>query len=142
LSGHTFTGHTAACAAAVAVQTIIERDGLLDHVRLAGPRFMQMLAAALDGIAAVGDIRGRGFFVGIEFVADRVSREPFEAKLGIAARIAAAAAGHGLLVYACTGNVDGRRGDTVILSPPYDTPLAKLEEIAALFGRSVRAAVA
>jgi adenosylmethionine-8-amino-7-oxononanoate aminotransferase len=90
----------------------------------------------------VGDIRGRGFFVGIEFVADRATREPFEPQHQVAARVAATAAERGLLVYASSGNVDGRRGDTVILSPPYDTPPAMLEEIAGLFAASVRAALA
>jgi adenosylmethionine-8-amino-7-oxononanoate aminotransferase len=141
-SGHTFTGHTAACAAAVAVQTIVERDRLLEHVRTAGPQFLRMLGDSLGGSSAVGDIRGRGFFVGIEFVADRATREPFEPQHQVAARVAATAAERGLLVYASSGNVDGRRGDTVILSPPYDTPPAMLEEIAGLFAASVRAALA
>jgi len=141
LTGHTFTGHTTACAAAVAVQTIVRRDRLLDHVRDAGLKFMDMLVTSLADIAAVGDIRGRGFFIGVEFVADRETREPHAPELQIASRIGYAAAQNGLLVYPSSGNVDGRRGDTVILSPPYDTPLNQLEAIADLFARSVRDAL-
>src|SRR5437763_7607353 len=68
MTGHTFTGHTACCAAGVAVQNIVERDGLVDRVRRLEPKFRKMIAEATQGIEEVGDIRGRGFFLGIEFV--------------------------------------------------------------------------
>ena len=142
LTGHTFTGHTTACAAAVAVQTIIRRERLLERVRTLGPAFMSLLRAGLADLAAVGDVRGRGFFVGVELVADRRSKAPFDADRQMANRVAAVAAGNGLLVYPASGNVDGRRGDTIILSPPYDTPVEQLEEIAALFALSLRTALA
>jgi len=142
LTGHTFTGHTTACAAAVAVQNIILRDGLLEHVRRQGRTFIEMLAAAVADIAAVGDVRGRGFFIGIEFVADRATREPFDARLEIANRVGQAAAENGLLVYPAVGNVDGVRGDVIIISPPYDTSVGQFEEIVRLFSRSARSALA
>ncbi len=74
LTGHTFTGHTAACAAGVAVQTIVRRERLVERVASEGPRLRAALARELAGVEAVGDIRGRGFFVGIELVADRGRR--------------------------------------------------------------------
>jgi adenosylmethionine-8-amino-7-oxononanoate aminotransferase len=141
-TGHTFTGHTTACAAAVAVQTIIRRDHLIERVKRAGPKFSDMLSQALRDIEAVGDIRGRGFFVGIEFVADRESRAPFEPSLQIAGRIGREAATRGLLLYPSVGNIDGIRGDVVILAPPYNATLDELQEIATLFAQSVRSAVA
>jgi adenosylmethionine-8-amino-7-oxononanoate aminotransferase len=141
LTGHTFTGHTTGCAAALAVQTIVHRERLLDHVRDAGLQFMRMLETSLAAVEAVGDIRGRGFFIGIEFVADRASKAPFDPGRQIASRIGQEAARNGLLVYPGSGNVDGRSGDTVILSPPYDTPLEQLATICELFTHSVRLAL-
>ena len=78
MTGHTFTGHTAAVPPGVAVQRIVEREGLVDRVR--GPsRDSAGPARRGDrGIDAVGDIRGRGFFIAIEFVTDRASKEPFQ----------------------------------------------------------------
>ena len=79
-----------------------------------------MLQWALKSFEAVGDVRGRGFFVGIEFVADRENKQPFEAWAQVANRIGRAAMADGLLCYPSMGNVDGVRGDTVILAPPYN----------------------
>ena len=142
LTGHTFSGHTAACAAGVAVQKIIRRDGLLERVAKGGEQFLAQLRAELGSIEAVGDVRGRGHFIGIEFVADRKTRTPFGASLGLAARIGRCAAADGLLCYPIGGNVDGVNGDAVILAPPFNASDAELEEIRVSFGRAVRAAVA
>lgn len=138
MTGHTFTGHTAACAAGVAVQKIIARDRLIERVAAKGPGFQALLKDAISGVEAVGDIRGRGFFVGIEIVADPRTKEPFAAELGLFARIRDIAFANGLICYPSGGNVDGRRGDTIILSPPYNASDDELAEIAEKFGRSVR----
>jgi adenosylmethionine-8-amino-7-oxononanoate aminotransferase len=142
LTGHTFTGHTTACAAGVAVQRIVRRDGLVDRVRRDGPALLARIRNSLEGIDAVGDIRGRGFFVGVELVADRASKIPFEPALHVATTIGQAAAANGLLCYPSSGNIDGVSGDTVILAPPYITTDAELDEIAGRFGESVRQALA
>lgn len=140
LTGYTFTGHTAACAAGVAVQTIIKRERLVERVRTDGPIFLDMLRHALKPVGAVGDIRGRGFLVGIEFVANRETRQPFNPSAQVANRIGRAAANDGLLCYPSMGNVDGISGDTVILAPPYNTRLDQLREIAELFAHSAHRA--
>lgn len=117
--GHTYMGHSTACAAALAVQrAIVERD-LLAHVQRQG----DVLAAALhDRFAAhpcVGDIRGRGLFRGLELVADRKSKAPFDPALGLHARIKREAMARGLICYPAGGTADGVRGDHVLLAPPY-----------------------
>lgn len=142
MTGHTFTGHTAACAAGVAVQTIVRRDRLVERVAETGPRFMAMLRREIAELEPVGDIRGRGYFVGIELVADRGTREPFAADRQLYLRIRRTAFERGLICYPSGGNVDGVRGDTVILAPPYIATDAELEEMAALFGAALRAALA
>jgi adenosylmethionine-8-amino-7-oxononanoate aminotransferase len=142
LTGHTFTGHTLACAAGVAVQRIVERDGLVERVARDGATFRAALARKLADVEAVGDVRGRGFFVGIEFVRDRASREPFDPELGVSGRVGRAASALGLLLYPIGGNVDGTRGDALILAPPYNAPAGILEEIIALTDRAIRTAIA
>ena len=142
LTGHTFTGHTAACAAGVAVQTIIRRDRLLERVATGGAALLQELRRCLAPIEAVGDVRGRGHFIGVELVADRATRAPFPASLGLAARIGRAAAAEGLLCYPVGGNVDGVSGDGIILAPPFNSSAAEFDEICGLFTRAVRTAVA
>ena len=142
LTGHTFTGHTAACAAGVAVQTIIRRDRLLERVATGGAALLQELRRCLVPIEAVGDVRGRGHFIGVELVADRATRAPFPASLGLAARIGRAAAAEGLLCYPVGGNVDGVSGDAIILAPPFNSSAAEFDEICGLFTHAVRTAVA
>src|SRR5262249_21461800 len=138
LTGHTFPAHTACCAAGVAVQTIIGRDGLVERVRANGPRLMQMLRDALHGVAAVGDIRGRGYFIGIEFVADRATKEPFPAELQLFARLRQTAFDDGLICYPVGGNVDGVNGDIAIIAPPYNASDDELAEIVDKFAHAVR----
>jgi len=137
LTGHTFSGHTAACAAGVAVQTIIGRDGLLERVRTAGTEFQRTLRAALARYDAVGDVRGRGFLVGVELVADRATRAPFAAECALAETIGQCAFEDGLICYATGGNVDGIDGDTILLAPPYIASDAELEQIIARFVQAV-----
>jgi adenosylmethionine-8-amino-7-oxononanoate aminotransferase len=142
LTGHTFSGHTAACAAGVAVQTIVRRERLVERVAADGPPLLAALAAELGGLEAVGDIRGRGFFVCIELVAERDTKRPFAPELGVAGRIGRAALAEGLLCYPVSGNVDGVRGDAILLAPPFNASAAELEELVALLGRAVRGALA
>jgi hypothetical protein len=85
--GHTYLGHPVACAAALAVQRVIHRDGLLARVRAEGEVFGGLLREALGAQAYVGDIRGRGFFWGVELVADRAAKTPFDPALKLHARI-------------------------------------------------------
>jgi adenosylmethionine-8-amino-7-oxononanoate aminotransferase len=141
LTGHTFTAHTAACAAGAAVQTIVKRDGLVERVRTEGELFKGLLCDALGDLEAVGEIRGRGFFVGVEFVADRSSKVPFDHDVQLSARINNHALSRGLLCYSVSGNVDGTNGDAVILAPPYIATRAELTEIVRIFADCTIAAL-
>ena len=137
-TGHTFTGHTAACAAGVAVQKIVEREGLVARVAANGPRLKAWLADALAGVDAVGDIRGRGHFIALELVADRVSKQPFASDRKLFMKIRAQAMQNGLICYPVGGNVDGVNGDIVIFAPPYNCSDDELAEIVDKGARSVR----
>jgi adenosylmethionine-8-amino-7-oxononanoate aminotransferase len=138
MTGHTFTAHTACCAAGVAVQKIVERDKLVERVKTKAPAFRAMLAEATKDIEAVGDIRGRGYFQALELVADRKTRRPFEAEKKLFMKIRAQAFDNGLICYPVGGNVDGVNGDVVILAPPYNATDAELAEIVEKTAASVR----
>ena len=137
--GHTYLGHPMACAAALAVQQVIRRDGLVAKVREDGIAFGAMLAEALGSHPHVGDIRGRGFFWGIELVADRASKAPFDPALKVNAAIKKDAMSRGLLCYPFGGTVDGRQGDHVLLAPPFIATRQDLQEIAARLAASIDA---
>jgi hypothetical protein len=138
MTGHTFTGHTACCAAGVAVQKIVERDRLVERVAAMEQPFRTMLAEATRDIAAVGDIRGRGFFQAIELVADRDSKKPFDGERKLFMKVRQQAFDNGLICYPVGGNVDGINGDVVILAPPYNVTEAELTEIVDKTSTSIR----
>ena len=138
MTGHTFTGHTACCAAGVAVQKIVEREKLVERVHAMEGTLRSMLAEATKDIEAVGDIRGRGFFQAIELVADRASKTPFPAERKLFMKIRQRAFDNGLICYPVGGNVDGINGDVVILAPPYNVTDAELTEIVAKTANSIR----
>jgi adenosylmethionine-8-amino-7-oxononanoate aminotransferase len=141
MTGHTFTGHTLACAAGVAVQRIVARDKLLQRVATDGQALLERLRERLGNIEFLGDVRGRGFFVGLEFVVDPASKAPFPASFGLHHRIRARSLENGLICYPIGGNVDGVMGDTVILAPPFNASAAELDEIVDKLDRSVREAL-
>ena len=142
MTGHTFTGHTAACAAGVAVQSIIKRDRLVEKVADDGPYLRAALHEALDDHPNLGDIRGRGFFLGVEMVADRETKEPFDPALTVFLRLRDRAFENGLICYPAGGNVDGIRGDHAILAPPFVATRQELDEIVDLFAKSFRQVMA
>jgi hypothetical protein len=141
MTGHTFTGHTLACAAGVAVQRIVARDRLVERVAQDGAVLMARLRERLGDLEALGDVRGRGFFIGLEFVADRASKQPFPPALVLHQRIRARSLDNGLICYPMGGNVDGVAGDTVIIAPPYNASAAELDEIVDKLDVSVRQAL-
>jgi len=141
-TGHTFSGHTAACAAAVAVQKIIDREGLLARVSQNGDKLKAWLGQALADVEAVGDIRGRGHFICTELVANRHAKQPFDADVKLHLKIRARAMENGLICYPVGGNVDGKSGDIVILAPPYNATEAELVEIVDKTARSIREVLA
>ncbi len=140
--GHTYIGHPVAAAAALAVQQVIERDGLLAQVRARGATLEGLLRARLGEHANVGDIRGRGLFMGVELVADRASKVPFDPACRLHARVKQRAMANGLMVYPMGGTIDGRLGDHVLLAPPFIATEADLEQIVDRLTRSIEQALA
>jgi adenosylmethionine-8-amino-7-oxononanoate aminotransferase len=140
--GHTYLGHPTACAAALAVQRVIERDGLLANVRARGMQLMASLCDRLGAHASVGDIRGRGLFVGVELVQDRKSKAPFDPAQKLYAKVKARAFANGLLCYPMGGTIDGQRGDHVLLAPPFIVSEDELHTIVDRLARSIDEALA
>ena len=117
--GHTYIGHPVATAAGLAVVSqMLERD-LITRCAAMGERLQSALEDRFGQHAHVGDIRGRGLFRGIELVQDRDSKAPFDPSLGLAAKIKKAAFEAGLICYPMSGTRDGRKGDHILLAPPF-----------------------
>jgi adenosylmethionine-8-amino-7-oxononanoate aminotransferase len=138
--GFTWSHHALGAAVGSAVIRRLREDDLVARSRDLGERVRKDLATALDGCAAVGDVRGLGLLIGIELVRDPATREPFPREERVTERILAAAREAGLLLYPSTGHVDGTNGDLIVLGPPFvlsDDEAATLVERTAAAIRSV-----
>ncbi|KFC72736.1 Adenosylmethionine-8-amino-7-oxononanoate aminotransferase precursor [Bosea sp. LC85] len=139
--GHTYICHPLAAAAANKVVEIISKPEMMENVRLMGERLQAGLDARLGQHAHVGDIRGRGLFRGIEIVADKETKAPFDPALKLHARIKKEAMARGLMSYPMGGTVDGRIGDHVLLAPPYIIQPDEIDLIVERIGAAIDAAV-
>ncbi|WP_286902487.1 aspartate aminotransferase family protein [Vreelandella sedimenti] len=140
--GHTYLGHPVAAAAANKVVEIIARPESLANVNAMGMRLQSGLEAALGASPHVGDIRGRGLFRGIEIVADRESKTPFDPARKIYAKIKRQAMARGLISYPMGGTIDGIHGDHILLAPPYIIAPDEVDLIIERIAEAVDAAIA
>lgn len=127
--GHTYMGHPTATAAGLAVVSAILNRNLLPRVQEIGATLRGALDERFGQHPNIGDIRGRGLFLGLELVADRTTKAPFDPSRKLAARIKAAAFDAGLICYPMSGTIDGRLGDHVLLAPPFILSEAQVGEL-------------
>ena len=137
IHGFTYMGHTIACAAALAVLNTIVEDGLLENVRKQGDYLISQLQEHLSSHPNVGDIRGRGLLVGIEFVADRASKKALNPNYSFHATLKRVSQQNGLLCYPAGGTIDGLHGDHVLLAPPYIADETNINQIVELLTDSI-----
>jgi adenosylmethionine-8-amino-7-oxononanoate aminotransferase len=135
--GHTYLGHAAACAGALAVQRRLNEGGLLARVRPMGDQLESKLRAAFGRHPHIGDIRGRGLFRALELVEDRVTKKPFDPARKVNTRLKQAALDEGLLCYPMGGTVDGVQGDHVLFAPPFIVEASQLDELVEKFSAAL-----
>ncbi|MER9191413.1 aspartate aminotransferase family protein [Mesorhizobium australicum] len=140
--GHTYIGHPIAAAAASKVVEILKRPEMMVNVIRMGDRLQAGLEAALGQSPYVGDIRGRGLFRGVEIVADRDTKQPFDPARKIHARIKKEAMQRGLMCYPMGGTIDGKHGDHVLLAPPYIIQPEQIDMIVERLAMAIKAAIA
>src|SRR6185436_13263943 len=123
--GHTYTGNALACAVALANLRVFDEEHTLERL---GPKIATMearLAAEIAPLAHVGDVRQRGFMVGIELVADRAARRTYPPALRMGHRVIQAARQRGVILRPL--------GNVLVLMPPLaiaDDELAVLLDVA------------
>ncbi|MFT5520829.1 MAG: adenosylmethionine-8-amino-7-oxononanoate aminotransferase [Enterobacterales bacterium] len=130
--GHTFMGHATAVAGSLATLNYIKNNELLAKVNVRGEQLRQSLRAKLNAHPHVGDIRGRGLFVGIELVTNKQTKAPFDTSLKLNKLIKATAMEQGLMCYPMGGTIDGQNGDHILLAPAFIVSESQIEEIATI----------
>lgn len=127
--GHTYVGHPTASAAALAVLEKLTDGGLVERSALMGDRLQAALIQAFGQHPNIGDIRGRGLFRGLEFVEDRETKQPFAPERALHKTLKREAFEAGLICYPMGGTIDGRRGDHILLAPPFILDDNHIDEI-------------
>jgi len=135
IHGHTYAGNPLSCGIANKVMEIVERENYIENCAIQGEYLMEKLQALYE-YPIVGDIRGKGLMIGIEFVKDQKTKEPFETSVNVKGKITDNTLEEGLVVYPGGGSVDGVRGDHILLAPPINITR---EEVDLLYDRLERA---
>ncbi|HHI69567.1 MAG TPA: aspartate aminotransferase family protein [Rhodobacteraceae bacterium] len=137
--GHTYIGHPTACAAANAVVVRLTEGGLVGRSQRMGKLLKDRLVAEFGQHPHIGDIRGRGMFLGLEIVQERDSKKPFDPDRAIHKAIKQAAFKAGLICYPMGGTVDGKTGDHVLLAPPFILQESQIDELVTKLGQAFSA---
>ncbi|KWA18562.1 aspartate aminotransferase family protein [Burkholderia territorii] len=140
--GHTYLGHATACAAALEVQRVIAEEKLLDNVKARGEQLRATLRDRYGAYPHVGDVRGRGLFVGVELVRDRDSKATFDPALKLHAAVKREAMQRGLMVYPMGGTIDGVHGDHILVAPPFVCTAQQIDTIVERLSGAIDAALA
>lgn len=136
--GHTWDGAPLPCAVGSAVIRALREEGVIERVSDRGPRLREELAEALSDVDMVGEVRGHGFLLGVDFVDPRDGRF-LPPELGIAGRVEAAALDRGLVTLATQPTRDGFAGDQCLFAPPLVTGEEELSDMVERFQAAVRA---
>jgi adenosylmethionine-8-amino-7-oxononanoate aminotransferase len=118
--GHTYTGNPLACAAALASLELFDKNDLLRAVQRKAAELSAMLEE-LKQLAHVGDVRQKGLMVGIELVADKATKRPFDPRRRVGAEVCMNVRKHGVILRPL--------GDVIVLMPPLAMPVADLRTI-------------
>jgi adenosylmethionine-8-amino-7-oxononanoate aminotransferase len=136
-AGHSFNANPVSCAGTIAVLRYLVEHKLVDNAREQGTCLLDGLRSLMAKHTLIGDVRGRGLMVGMEFVKDRATKEPFPAAQKVARMFGDACLARGLVVYPCTGSVDGALGDMAMLAPPLVITRAQIDEIVAILDEAI-----
>ncbi|MEM7289239.1 MAG: aspartate aminotransferase family protein [Pseudomonadota bacterium] len=139
--GHTYMGHPMACAASLAVMNEIEENALMDRVNKVGGKLKSELEHVFGQHSHIGDIRGRGMFLGMELVEDRATKDCFDPARQVNKKIKKHAFEAGLMCYPMGGTIDGRRGDHVMLAPPFIMEESQIDEVVGTLEEAISASI-
>lgn len=138
MSGHTFSANPQSAATALAVLQYMEKYNVVENSASMGAYLKKRITELAQTSEIIGDVRGKGLFVGIEFVEDKLTKKSFSRECDLVNRIVRANFEEGLLVYPANAGVDGITGDAIILSPPLTIRKEEVEELVTRFAAALR----
>ncbi|MGE6626883.1 aspartate aminotransferase family protein [Bacillus pumilus] len=137
MAGHTYSGNPLSAAVSLAVIRYMKKHQLPDRADLSGRYLMNALKELQTNHFIIGDVRGKGLLIGIEFVADRLSKTPFPAHAQMTHLVVETAKQNGLLVYPASAGEDGLGGAAVMIAPPLSITQQEMDELIQLFEQTI-----
>jgi len=136
----THAGHPISCAAGLAVQNYIIKHNLVERCAQVGQYLKRKLQALAEGEPIIGDVRGEGLFLGIEFVRDRETHEPFPRSMGLMEKVVQGASARGLILSGRFGIGTKMEGDHLSIAPPYIITESECDELVTILKLSIQQA--
>ncbi|WP_226668041.1 aspartate aminotransferase family protein [Metabacillus litoralis] len=137
MSGHTYSANPQSAAVALAVLEFIENHSLIDLVKTNGEYMLEKLKTASKVIEIIGEVRGIGLLIGVEFVSNKEKKQSFSKSISITNSVVKKAKEKGLLVYPSAAGKEGAYGDAVILAPPFIIKKHEIDQLIAIFIEAV-----
>ena len=137
MAGHTYSGNPLSAAVSLAVIRYLKKHQLPERADLSGRYLMNALKDVQTNHSIIGDVRGKGLLIGIEFVADRLSKTPFPAHAQMTHLVVETAKQNGLLVYPASAGEDGVGGAAVMIAPPLSITQQEMDELIQLFEQTI-----
>lgn len=139
MSGHTLSANPQTCAVSLAVLEYLEKNEVIKEVDCKSTYLKNQLEKLKGQFRFIGDIRGKGLLLGIEFVEENNTKTPFPRKAQVTQRMVSLAKEKGLLIYPAGAGIDGVNGDSVIISPPLTISKREIEELVGLLKETFEA---
>lgn len=137
IGGHTFNAHPVTAAVGIEILNYMDKHRIYEGVESKGKLLDEGLRKLMNKHKIIGDVRGLGLFMGIEFVKDRMTRQPFDPEINVTPRILSAAMKNGLIVYASRGCMDGKQGDGLLICPPLTINEEEIRFVIEVLDRSI-----
>ncbi|WP_289142063.1 aspartate aminotransferase family protein [uncultured Brevibacillus sp.] len=139
MAGHTYSANPQSAAISLAVLNYVEKNQLVEKAAEQGAYLLSRLQELADELPLIGDARGLGMLLGLEFVKNKQTKEPFALSEGVGAKVIAKAFEKGLLIYPAMGGIEGVAGDSVIVSPPLTITKEQIDELVGLLKEAIEA---
>jgi len=138
MSGHTYSANPQSAAASLAVIDYLEKNNLVDKAMNSGQYLTMKLKKLQTYYPIIGDVRGKGLLIGVEFVSDMMKKLPFKKDVNVTNLFISQAQQNGLLLYPAQAGIEGVGGDAILVAPPLTSELSELDELVAIFEKTIR----
>ncbi|WP_342431974.1 aspartate aminotransferase family protein [Neobacillus sp. FSL H8-0543] len=136
MSGHTLSANPQSCAVSLAVLEYLEKNKIVKEVEWKSIYLIKQLENLKSQFTFIGDIRGKGLMLGIEFVENRETKTPFLRTSMVTSKLVEMAKKNGLLIYPAGAGIDGINGDSIIISPPLTITKQEMDELIQLLNQT------